>query len=146
MYPDYGFAVRQCTRAKRPSFHEGAGVIRFLDLPCFEEVGLAAGEQRLIAEMEGGGKSMFLPIHAESRRRADERELPQPVRSAKRMDYRILALQDIFRSSRERASPDADSARRFCPEGPFPARFDGTGKGQADAAVRGACARGIDLL
>lgn len=62
---DYPFRYVSCTRAQAPFVHEGLGVLEMpSDLPCFEEVGIADGSEKIMRRLDDRGIHV-LPVHAE---------------------------------------------------------------------------------
>jgi peptidoglycan/xylan/chitin deacetylase (PgdA/CDA1 family) len=90
-----GFEYLSCTRAKEPFIHEGTGLIEIpSDLPCFEELGVAAAERRILAELAEGGIHV-LPVHAEVEGGLRGGDFIRLIHTLKASDYRLLPLGDL---------------------------------------------------
>lgn len=61
----YSLAYLSCTRAPAPFVHEEIGIPEIpSNLPCFEEIGVAKGPERIMELLQPGGLHV-LPVHAE---------------------------------------------------------------------------------
>ncbi len=94
--PPYHFQYLSCTRAKAPFIHEGVDLIEIpSDLPCFEEVGLAAGDGRILSALEDGGLHV-LPVHAEVEGGLMSERFIGLIQAVKKQGYCFLPLKDIL--------------------------------------------------
>jgi peptidoglycan/xylan/chitin deacetylase (PgdA/CDA1 family) len=92
---ELGFEYLSCTRAKAPFIHEGINILEIpSDIPCFEEVGMEAGAEKILAALAGGGMHV-LPVHAEVEGGIMADNFVALLDSIKRMDYRFLRLGDM---------------------------------------------------
>ena len=91
----YSFSYLSCTRAKEPFLHEISGKLEIpSDLPCFEEIGVTQGVQKILNILKDG-EMHVLPVHAEAEGGIWDKyfiELCDKVRS---MDFQILPLSKI---------------------------------------------------
>ncbi|MHB8909605.1 MAG: polysaccharide deacetylase family protein [Syntrophales bacterium] len=90
------FDYLSCTRANAPFIHEGVDLIEIpSDLPCFEEIGLTNGDERILSALEPGGIHV-LPVHAEVEGGLMSERFLGLVHAVKKLDYGFLPLKGIL--------------------------------------------------
>jgi undecaprenyl phosphate-alpha-L-ara4FN deformylase len=93
---EHPFTYLSCTRAKTPFIHAGIDMVEIpSDLPCFEEVGVEAGERPILSLLEEG-KIHVLPVHAEVEGGLMAEPFIRLIRGAQQMGYRLLPLCGIL--------------------------------------------------
>jgi len=91
----YDFSYLSCTRAPSPFIHQGTDLIEIpSDLPCFEEIGFAAGDDPLLAALGPGGIHV-LPVHAEVEGGPMGDRFVRLIHSVREMNYHVLPLGEI---------------------------------------------------
>jgi peptidoglycan/xylan/chitin deacetylase (PgdA/CDA1 family) len=91
-----GFEYLSCTRAVSPFIHEGIKLLEIpSDIPCFEEVGMEGGAQKILAALAGGGMHV-LPVHAEVEGGIMADAFIGLLPAIKKMDYRFVRLRDMI--------------------------------------------------
>ena len=104
-----GFEYLSCTRARAPFIHEGINLVEIpSDIPCFEEVGMAAGAQQILSALAGGGMHV-LPVHAEVEGGIMADHFTALLNAIKKLDYRFVRLGEMVRLLRRAELP----VRRF---------------------------------
>lgn len=90
------FDYLSCTRATKPFIHEGTDLVEIpSDLPCFEEIGIAEGERRILADLSAGGIHV-LPVHAEMEGGIGAEAFVRLLKAALGSGYDILPLRAIL--------------------------------------------------
>ena len=90
-----GFEYLSCTRARAPFIHEGINLVEIpSDIPCFEEVGMAAGAQQILSALAGGGMHV-LPVHAEVEGGIMADHFTALLNAIKKLDYRFVRLGEM---------------------------------------------------
>ncbi len=93
---DLGFSYLSCTRAGSPFIHEGINLLEIpSDIPCFEEVGMEGGVQKILAALAVGGRHV-LPVHAEVEGGIMADAFISLIASIKKMDCRFVRLCDMI--------------------------------------------------
>jgi len=91
-----GFEYLSCTRARAPFIHEGINIVEIpSDIPCFEEVGMEEGTQKILSALAVGGMHV-LPVHAEVEGGIMADNFIALLSSIKKMDYRFARLCDML--------------------------------------------------
>ena len=91
-----GFSYLSCTRAASPFIHEGINLLEIpSDIPCFEEVGMEDGAQKILAALTEGGRHV-LPVHAEVEGGIMADAFISLLASIKKMDCRFVRLGDMI--------------------------------------------------
>ncbi|MCK9363362.1 MAG: polysaccharide deacetylase family protein [Syntrophales bacterium] len=91
-----GFEYLSCTRARAPFIHEGINLVEIpSDIPCFEEVGMAEGTQKILSALAEGGMHV-LPVHAEVEGGIMADNFIALIEAIKKMDYRFVRLGEMI--------------------------------------------------
>ena len=91
-----GFEYLSCTRAQAPFIHEGINIVEIpSDIPCFEEVGMEEGTQKILSALAVGGMHV-LPVHAEVEGGIMADNFIALLDSIKKMDYRFVRLGEMI--------------------------------------------------
>ena len=92
---DYGFDYLSCTRAAKPFLHAGLLIPEIpSDLPCFEELGVKAAGEKILARL-GDGDLHVLPVHAEVEGGIWNDHFLRLMAEIKKMSYRFSRLGEI---------------------------------------------------
>jgi len=91
----YHFRYLSCTRAKEPFIHEISGLMEIpSDLPCFEEIGVDQGVEKILQILKDGGMHV-LPVHAEVEGGIWDKYFIELCERLLKMDFQILTLSQI---------------------------------------------------
>jgi peptidoglycan/xylan/chitin deacetylase (PgdA/CDA1 family) len=102
---ELGFEYLSCTRATEPFIHQGVNLVEIQsDLPCFEEVGMGTGMQKIMSALSNGSMHV-LPVHAEVEGGIMSGNFKSLINAIKESDYSFVTLREMLYALDQKTLP-----------------------------------------
>lgn len=102
---ELGFEYLSCTRATEPFIHQGVNLVEIpSDLPCFEEVGMGTGMQKIMSALSNGSMHV-LPVHAEVEGGIMSGNFKSLINAIKESDYSFVTLREMLYALDQKTLP-----------------------------------------